>query len=101
MSMCVGLGISIISGNSHNFGRKGKGFAGVMKRHGFHGLPASHGVSISHRSAGSMGQSQVILLSSFQYFLAEAVRTLDECCQGRRWQVTWVQRVSPPLIYES
>ncbi|BFZ53136.1 hypothetical protein PYCC9005_000159 [Savitreella phatthalungensis] len=37
---------------------KGKGFAGVMKRHGFKGLRASHGVSISHRSAGSMGQSQ-------------------------------------------
>ncbi|KTW26754.1 50S ribosomal protein L3 [Pneumocystis carinii B80] len=36
----------------------GKGFAGVMKRWNFHGLPASHGVSISHRSAGSMGQSQ-------------------------------------------
>lgn len=37
---------------------KGKGFAGVMKRWGFKGLRASHGVSISHRSAGSMGQSQ-------------------------------------------
>lgn len=37
---------------------KGKGFAGVMKRYGFKGLRASHGVSISHRSAGSMGQSQ-------------------------------------------
>jgi large subunit ribosomal protein L3 len=37
---------------------KGKGFAGVMKRHGFKGLRASHGVSISHRAAGSMGQSQ-------------------------------------------
>lgn len=36
----------------------GKGFCGVMKRWKFHGLPASHGVSISHRSAGSMGQSQ-------------------------------------------
>ncbi|KAG4303448.1 hypothetical protein PCANB_000290 [Pneumocystis canis] len=36
----------------------GKGFAGVMKRWKFHGLPASHGVSISHRSAGSIGQSQ-------------------------------------------
>lgn len=34
---------------------KGKGFAGVMKRWNFHGLPASHGVSISHRSAGSTG----------------------------------------------
>ena len=28
----------------------GKGFAGVMKRHNFGGLRASHGVSISHRS---------------------------------------------------
>jgi large subunit ribosomal protein L3 len=38
--------------------RKGKGFAGVMKRHGFHGLRASHGVSIKHRSGGSTGGSQ-------------------------------------------
>ena len=37
---------------------KGKGFAGVMKRHNFSGLRASHGVSISHRSAGSTGQCQ-------------------------------------------
>ena len=37
---------------------KGKGFAGVMKRHNFSGLRASHGVSISHRSAGSTGNSQ-------------------------------------------
>lgn len=37
---------------------KGKGFAGVMKRHGFHGLPASHGVTLKHRSAGSMGSTQ-------------------------------------------
>ncbi|TVR99289.1 MAG: 50S ribosomal protein L3 [Rhodospirillales bacterium] len=36
----------------------GKGFAGGMKRHGFHGLRASHGVSISHRSLGSTGQCQ-------------------------------------------
>jgi large subunit ribosomal protein L3 len=37
---------------------KGKGFAGVMKRHNFGGLRASHGVSVSHRSAGSTGQCQ-------------------------------------------
>ena len=37
---------------------KGKGFAGVMKRHNFGGLSASHGVSISHRSHGSTGQCQ-------------------------------------------
>lgn len=36
----------------------GKGFAGAMKRHNFHGLRASHGVSISHRSHGSTGQCQ-------------------------------------------
>lgn len=36
----------------------GKGFAGVMKRHNFAGLRASHGVSISHRSHGSTGQRQ-------------------------------------------
>ena len=36
----------------------GKGFAGVMKRHNYSGLRASHGVSISHRSGGSTGQNQ-------------------------------------------
>jgi len=36
----------------------GKGFAGVMKRYNFGGLRATHGVSISHRSAGSIGQCQ-------------------------------------------
>jgi len=36
----------------------GKGFAGVIKRHNFSGLRASHGVSVSHRSMGSTGQNQ-------------------------------------------
>jgi len=36
----------------------GKGFAGGMKRHGYSGLRASHGVSTSHRSLGSTGQNQ-------------------------------------------
>ena len=36
----------------------GKGFAGGMKRHGYKGLRASHGVSVKHRSLGSTGQSQ-------------------------------------------
>ena len=36
----------------------GKGFAGVIKRHNFSGLRASHGVSVSHRSHGSTGQNQ-------------------------------------------
>jgi len=34
---------------------KGKGYAGVMKRHGFHGLGAGHGVERKHRSPGSIG----------------------------------------------
>lgn len=37
---------------------KGKGYAGVMKRHGFGGGRATHGCSISHRAAGSTGQNQ-------------------------------------------
>lgn len=36
----------------------GKGFQGAMKRHNFGGLRASHGVSVSHRSHGSIGQCQ-------------------------------------------
>jgi large subunit ribosomal protein L3 len=34
---------------------KGHGFAGVMKRHNFHGLGAGHGVQRKHRSPGSIG----------------------------------------------
>jgi large subunit ribosomal protein L3 len=34
---------------------KGRGTAGAMKRHGFHGLGASHGVKKHHRSPGSVG----------------------------------------------
>lgn len=33
---------------------KGKGFAGVMKRHGFGGMPGSHGTERKHRSPGSI-----------------------------------------------
>jgi large subunit ribosomal protein L3 len=37
---------------------RGRGFTGVMKRHNFAGLRATHGVSISHRSHGSTGNRQ-------------------------------------------
>lgn len=37
---------------------KGCGFAGGMKRWNFNGLRASHGVSVSHRSIGSVGSAQ-------------------------------------------
>jgi large subunit ribosomal protein L3 len=36
---------------------KGKGFAGHMKRHGFHGVGASHGAHRNHRKPGSIGAS--------------------------------------------
>ncbi|MDH3639106.1 MAG: 50S ribosomal protein L3, partial [Gammaproteobacteria bacterium] len=36
----------------------GKGFAGVVKRYGFGGGRASHGASLTHRAAGSIGQCQ-------------------------------------------
>ncbi len=37
---------------------KGRGFTGVMKRWNFGGLRAAHGVSVSHRSLGSVGSAQ-------------------------------------------
>ena len=37
---------------------KGKGFAGVIKRHNFSTQDMSHGNSLSHRAAGSIGQCQ-------------------------------------------
>ncbi len=37
---------------------KGKGFAGVIKRHHFSSQDASHGNSLSHRAPGSIGQRQ-------------------------------------------
>jgi large subunit ribosomal protein L3 len=36
---------------------KGKGFQGVMKRHNFHGSPASHGHRHDHRAPGSIGSA--------------------------------------------
>lgn len=36
---------------------KGKGFAGVVKRHGFHGGPRTHGQKHSEREPGSIGGS--------------------------------------------
>ena len=36
----------------------GKGFQGVMKRHGMKGQPASHGVTKTHRKMGATGGGQ-------------------------------------------
>ena len=57
-----------VSGNT-----QGKGFAGGMKRWGFGGMRATHGVSISHRALGSTGQRRIRAASS----------------RTRRWQATW------------
>jgi len=51
----------------------GKGFAGAMKRWNFGGLRASHGVSVSHRSHGSTGNSQ----------------DPGKVFKGKKWQVIW------------
>jgi len=40
-----------------SFNTKGRGFSGVMKRHGFHGGPKSHG-SRFHRAPGSIGNAE-------------------------------------------
>ena len=41
-----------VSGNS-----KGRGFQGVVKRHGFHGGPKTHGQKNRHRAPGSIGST--------------------------------------------
>jgi large subunit ribosomal protein L3 len=51
------LTVSVFSGNEYvdvTGTSKGKGFAGVMKRHGFRGFPASHGTERKHRAPGSI-----------------------------------------------
>ncbi len=53
---------------------KGKGFAGVMKRHNFKGVSASHGSHRNHRKPGSIGASST------------PSRVLRECA----WPVEWV-----------
>lgn len=49
VSVFAGAGSVDVVGTS-----KGKGFAGVMKRHGFGGFPSSHGTERKHRHAGSI-----------------------------------------------
>ena len=60
----------------------GKGFAGAMKRHGFHGLRASHGVSVSHAVTARPASA----------------RTPAKCSRARRWPAIWATRTSPRRI---
>ena len=65
----------------------GKGFAGTMKRHNFGGLPATHGVSVSHRSPGSIGQRQTpgrVFKGRRMSGHMGVVRRTTENLQGRR-----------------
>jgi large subunit ribosomal protein L3 len=59
---------------------KGKGFAGVIKRHHFSSQDASHGNSLSHRAPGSIGQRQspgkVFKGKLMAGHLGDAVRTI-------------------------
>ena len=55
---------------------KGKGFAGVVKRHGFHGGPRTHGQKHTERSPGSIGGSG-----------GRAGGRVAKVCA---WQVGWV-----------
>lgn len=50
----VDVTVGAVSGT---MGSKGKGFAGVVKRHGFAGGPKTHGQSDRHRAPGSIGAS--------------------------------------------
>ena len=52
----------------------GKGYAGVMKRHNFGGLPASHGVSVSHRSPARL----------------VSARRRVACSPASAWRAAWV-----------
>ena len=58
---------------------KGKGTAGVMKRHGFKGLSSSHGTQRKHRSPGSIG----------------ACATPGRCSRACGWRAGWAPSVSP------
>ncbi len=60
---------------------KGKGFAGVMKRHNFGGLGAGHGTQRKHRSPGSIGA-------------APPPRAV--CSRASAWRVAWATSGSPP-----
>lgn len=59
---------------------KGKGFAGVMKRHNFKGLGAGHGTQRKHRSPGSIGGCATLGVSS----------------RACAWRAVWVTSASPP-----
>ena len=59
---------------------RGKGFAGVMKRHNFKGQPASHGNNKSHRKPGAVGSCSLPGSSA---------------SRASAWPATWATSRSP------
>jgi ribosomal protein L3 len=74
---------------------KGKGFAGVMKRHGMKGQPRSHGASLSHRSIGSIGRQGYARVLPGRRMAGRmgGKKTTQENC--------WVYRCARATVYEA
>lgn len=69
-----------------------------MKRWNFAGQPASHGHSLSHRSAGSTGQRKVKHHYCIDIYIW-LIWVIDpsgqaKCSRVKRWLVVWVETVS-------
>jgi len=78
--------------------RIGKGFQGVMKRHGMKGQPKSHGQTKTHRKMGATGGGGVRM----KFFLPiidilNVYRTLVVFSKGKECQEEWDARMLPIL----
>jgi large subunit ribosomal protein L3 len=79
--------------------RIGKGFQGVMKRHGFRGQPASHGATKVHRAPGSIGQNTVRLLCRVPQSLLITDFSVSSCSVSLGAIITWTTVLPPtPLM---
>ena len=77
--------------------RIGKGFQGVMKRHGMKGQPKSHGQTKTHRKMGATGGGGVCVR---KYISDDQVccRTLVVFLKGRECQDEWVAKMLQILV---
>lgn len=80
-----------------------RGFQGVMKRHGFHGMPATHGVTKSHRRGGNIGhggeKSRVFPGTKMPGHMGNRYRILKgtEILRiNHKYNVIWVKGVASP-----
>ncbi len=77
---------------------KGKGFAGVVKRHGFHGGPRSHGQKHSERAPGSIGGSGGRAGGRVAKGMRMAGRMGSDRVTVRNWQVLQVLPETNELV---